>query len=218
MLITEYHRNLPHIQYVGATFFVTFNLRGAMPAEVIARLVGEKERALKRIRRGNDSEGLVYAEQKRHLSRVDRVLDACQYGEDWLKQPQVAAIVAAKLHEYDGRFYDLLAYCIMSNHVHLVIDLATQLDTLGVDDIATTANYTQLHSVLKRIKGGSSLLMNRLLGRNGAFWQPESYDHYVRNNAELVRIINYVLQNPVRAGLVENWQDWPYTYVSDRCP
>ena len=47
----------------------------------------------------------------------------------------------------------------------------------------------------------------------GSFWQAESYDHVVRNG-ELERIISYVLENPVKAGLVEDWEQWPYTYLA----
>ena len=57
-----------------------------------------------------------------------------------------------------------------------------------------------------------------MLKREGAFWQSESYDHVVRNDVELKRIIAYVLNNPVKAGLVENWQDWPYSYVNEAYP
>jgi putative transposase len=47
---------------------------------------------------------------------------------------------------------------------------------------------------------------NKVLGRNGRFWQPESHDHVVRDEQELQRIRRYILENPVKAGLVENWQ------------
>ena len=54
---------------------------------------------------------------------------------------------------------------------------------------------------------------NKLLGLTGAFWQRETYDHVVRPG-ELARIVSYVLENPVKAGLVEDWQQWPHTYLA----
>lgn len=51
-----------------------------------------------------------------------------------------------------------------------------------------------------------------LLGQEGAFWEHESYDHYVRDEAELERIIKYVLYNPVKAGLAADWVAWPWTF------
>ena len=216
MIKTEYHRSLPHLQYVGAVFFVTFNLRGAIPTEVVARLAEEKQLALAGIKKTGGDVDQLYNEHKRHFARIDYILDTNQYGSDWLKQPSIATVIKNKLHEYDAAHYELLAYCVMSNHVHIVVDSAVQLDALSPNDTITSANYTQLHTALKYIKGGSARLANQLLGRTGAFWQPESYDHYVRNAPELGRIIDYTLQNPVKAGLVESWQDWPHSYLSER--
>ena len=55
-------------------------------------------------------------------------------------------------------------------------------------------------------------LANQLLVRSGSFWQHESYGHVIRDQAEYERIIRYVLLNPVKAGLVEHWRDWPYSW------
>lgn len=214
----EYVRNLPHLQYVGATFFITFCLKGSLPAHVVQALIAERERTIKGLK-DEHAAGLaeeVYKEHKRYFARIERTLDACQYGHDWLKQSAIAEVVARRIREADGVGYELLAYCIMPNHVHLVVDTANQLDTLQPDEEVTAANYRQLYQTLKVMKGSSAYEANRLLRRKGAFWQPESYDHYVRDSAELKRIINYTLQNPVKAGLVNDWQDWPFTYLSER--
>ncbi len=216
MLVTEYHRNLPHWQHVGAAFFVTFNLKGAIPRDVYERLAEEKQLALTAIQKSGNSAEQLYAEHKRHFARVDRILDTCQHGPVWLKEPSIADVFKDKLHQYDTTNYELLAYCVMANHIHVVVDTAVQLDALNSSEAVTSANYTQLHTALRYIKGSSSRLANQLLNRTGAFWQPESYDHYVRSAAELERIIDYTLQNPVKAGLVKNWQDWPHNYLSDR--
>jgi REP element-mobilizing transposase RayT len=53
---------------------------------------------------------------------------------------------------------------------------------------------------------------NLILGRDGTFWQHENYDHFARDEAELERIIKYVLYNPVKAGLVKEQKDWKWTY------
>ncbi|AUD02305.1 transposase [Spirosoma pollinicola] len=214
----EYTRNLPHLQYVGATFFVTFCLKGALPAHVVQELIAERERTIKHLKekKADDTADVVYREQKRYFARIERTLDACQHGPDWLRNPSIAAVVANKIREANGKSYELLAYCIMPNHVHLVVDTANQLETLEPDEDVTNDNYQQLFQSLGIIKGGSAFKANQFMGRRGAFWQSESYDHYVRDAAELKRIINYTLQNPVKAGFVTNWQDWPYTYLSER--
>ncbi len=164
---------------------MTFNLKGAIPKEVLNRLQEEKRLALHRIGdqgRGTDER---YAEHKRYFARVDYFLDTSQFGPDWLKLPERAGILKTKLHQYDTYYYELLAYCVMSNHVHMVVNLSFQLDTINADDVINEQNYKSLYTAIKRIKGGSALLANRLLNRAGSFWQPESYDHYVRNADEL---------------------------------
>ena len=71
---TEYFRNLPHLQYVGAQFFITFCLKGSLPADVIQGLVEERDLAISRLQ-SLTSEGR-YNEQKRYFSKIDRVLNA----------------------------------------------------------------------------------------------------------------------------------------------
>ncbi len=65
---------------------------------------------------------------------------------------------------------------------------------------------------MQSLKGYTARQGNLALGRRGAFWQHESFDHVVRDRAEFGRIINYVLNNPVKAGLVNHWQDWKWNY------
>ena len=57
---------------------------------------------------------------------------------------------------------------------------------------------------------------NKVLNRTGEFWEHESYDHYVRDEAGHERIVKYILQNPVKAKLVENWQDWRWSYHANQ--
>jgi putative transposase len=67
---------------------------------------------------------------------------------------------------------------------------------------------------MRLLKGSTSRLCNKELNRTGKFWHHESYDHYVRDEAELDRIIKYIVNNPVKAGLVNDWKDWKFTYLA----
>jgi REP-associated tyrosine transposase len=69
-----------------------------------------------------------------------------------------------------------------------------------------------LDVIMKSLKGYTAWECNRALGGKGTFWQPESYDHIVRDSEEFHRIVNYVLNNPVKAGLVKDWRDWKWNY------
>ena len=65
---------------------------------------------------------------------------------------------------------------------------------------------------MQSLKRQTARKSNIVLGREGTFWQDESYDHVIRDNGEFERIVNYVLENPVKAGLASKWEDWPWTF------
>jgi putative transposase len=69
-----------------------------------------------------------------------------------------------------------------------------------------------MSAIMHSLKLYTAREANLVLGRTGSFWQHENYDHVVRDEAELRRIILYVVHNPVKAGLVEHWEDWKWTY------
>ena len=105
------------------------------------------------------------------------------------------------MHALDGQRYTLEAYCVMPNHVHLVMT-----------PLAAENGYHALARIMYCIKRPTAIAANRLLGRQGPFWQSESYDHVVRNPDELRRIVAYVLLNPVKAGLVDTANRWLWSY------
>jgi len=65
---------------------------------------------------------------------------------------------------------------------------------------------------MKSLKGYTARKANRLLNRTGEFWAHESYDHFVRNAAEWERIEAYILNNPVKAKLIDDWREWKWSY------
>jgi putative transposase len=201
----SYRRHLPHIQPPGATLFITFRLAGSIPTEVLQQLRAEADRVEAILAGIPDPQARAeraYLEQRRLFGKWDTALDTAQSGPFWLRDPQIADLLAESLHHRDGRVYDLVAYCIMPNHVHVVYT------PLPKEDGTYHAMSAIMHS-LKLYTAGES---NLLLGREGQFWQHENYDHVVRDEAELRRIIWYVLNNPVKAGLVECWEDWKWSY------
>ena len=93
----------------------------------------------------------------------------------------------------------------MPNHVHALFRPLEKSD----------GHYHALQTILHSLKRHTARQANKVLGREGAFWQHESYDHVVRDQKEWERIVAYVINNPVKAGLVENWQDWPWTWLKN---
>lgn len=209
---TFYRRRLPHYQPPHATFFVTFRLAGSLPKDVIERLKRERENIEKML-----SKKLGTKDVKEKLRRIralyfgkfDNLLDGAP-GNRWLADPRVADIVSEAIQFRNGRDYDLMAYCVMSNHVHLVVSLARTSHSR--DDLDTNKDGAPLYRIMQQLKSFTAIKANKLLGRSGAFWHHESYDHVVRDDAELERVIRYVLNNPVKAGLAADWQDWKWAY------
>ena len=114
----------------------------------------------------------------------------------YLRQPEIAQIVVNSIYKgVELKHYRLDAFVVMANHVHLLIQPSITPDRL-----------------LRSLKGSTAREANRLLGRTGEpFWQKESYDHLVRNGKEFLKIKAYIENNPVRAGLVENAWDYPWS-------
>ena len=70
---------------------------------------------------------------------------------------------------------------------------------------------TPRESISHSIQSYTANQCNRLLGKTGSFWQIETFDHYARDEAEVFRIIHYIEQNPVVAGLVSRPEDYRWS-------
>jgi len=200
-----YRRRLPHIQPEGATFFVTFRLAGSLPAEVVAKLMEERERInreLEKIKNNKERAERAYLESRRLFGKWDDELDKSTTGVKHLADARIADMLADSLHFRDGKVFELIAFCIMPNHVHIVfIPLKESKD-----------KYFALSKIMHSLKRHTAHEANLILGRSGSFWQHENYDHFVRDDAELERIVKYVLYNPVKANLVKEHIDWKWSY------
>ena len=192
--LTYYERSLPHWLPPGSTIFLTFRLAGTLPAEVLARYYAEWRLADERAALSEPD----YAKQRRYFGRFDALLTGTP-GPTWLQHAGVADIVKRSLHFYDGCAYELSCYCLMPNHVHMLVALSDEGPALA--------------RTLQSIKSYTAKQANQLLGLNGPFWHRETYDHLCRDGAEVERIVAYILQNPVKAKLVEEWRQWPHTFL-----
>jgi REP element-mobilizing transposase RayT len=203
-----YRRNLPHYHPEGFSLFITYRLANPLPEEVLSDLKQQRVQDLERLQTSSLAER--YNVEKKHFSHYDDWLDRCVSGLCWLEKTNVANIVIEKIQSLAGERYKLFTYCIMPNHVHLLIKY---IDEGHLGHHGKTAKYP-VTDTLRLLKGSTARYCNQALGRDGEFWQHESYDHYVRDEEELGRTIHYILNNPVKAGLVDDWKKWPFTYVN----
>lgn len=208
-------RNLPHYHLPNAAYFITFRLAGSLPMEAWKHLQEEYEQQKQILAnkfQGQTLQEERYKLQKQYFARVDAALDRAENGPRWLSEPRFAEIVTQQIHNLHPSYYSLHAYCLMSNHVHVLLD---QQDIPEPPPLKDGQHYTALSHAMRLLKGRTGYACAALLSEHkGAFWQHESYDHVVRNEKEFERILAYIVNNPVKAGLVNNWQDWAYTYVN----
>lgn len=182
-----YRRHLPHWQPHDAVYFVTFRLKNSLPIEVIKSLKEERERTKALLEEFPESERerQNYLEERRYFGKWDSYLDKAESGPRWLAQSEIANIVKEAMHYRDGKVFDLHAFCIMSNHVHVVFEISKADWQSAQPDLSR---------IMQSLKRHTARQVNLILGRQGAFW--------------------YVLENPVKAGLVAQWDEWQWTYCN----
>jgi putative transposase len=197
-------RNLPHLERPGASYFITWRLAGTIPSELLESLRFQTQALHGRSKdTTNNSEKRKQAadERKRIFEQFDRHLDSESTGPKWLTDPCMADIVCNVIKDQTA-FASIDCFTVMSNHVHL---LFTPIDPHTARD------------VLKRIKQITAFHCLKISHSIAPFWEGENYDHIVREN-EWARILIYIIQNPVAAGLCKHWRDWPYTYLAEEFP
>ena len=171
--------------YNEGIYFVTYRLYGSIHPDQLKKLKQELESA--------DED-----EQKRIFKKYDKLLDKADNKVFYLRNNKIAETCIDSIMFFDEKDIEVICYCIMPNHVHLVFRLLSKTKLVG--------------DIMASIKRFSAKNANKILNTKGTFWQAESFDRLVRDEKELYNIIKYVLLNPVNAGLVEEYKVWQYTY------
>ena len=223
-------RNLPHWYVPGAVHFVTYRLADTIPFAILAEMRDRRETRKTR----PPPTGITPPQYRDRLHRqffaeYDNYLDQHRM-IDWLARPTIAAVIRNNLYHHDGTKYHLLAYCVMPNHVHVLlqpIDLIPKpIPDLPTTELTVTENQevlseeitdarSPLATIMHSLKSYTANRGNEFLGRSGQFWLHESYDHWVRDIDELCRIAEYIAANPVKAGLTTRPEDWYFSSAHD---
>jgi REP element-mobilizing transposase RayT len=175
---------LPHFDAPGVRQMITYRLHDALPAnrrrewEVLLTIENERERRIK----------------------IESYLDA-GHGECHLRQREIAALVQENLLHFDGVRYRLLAWVVMPNHVHTLIE----------------TSQTPLTEILHCWKSYTGKAANRLLKRTGDFWQAEYFDRFIRDEEHFRKAVHYIENNPVKAALAKAAEEWVFSSAYHRC-
>jgi REP element-mobilizing transposase RayT len=187
-MISRSRGYLPHLETSAATYFVTFRLADSLPAALLLTWKTELQRKINLDKA--KSEILTHE----YNYKIEKYIDS-GYGNCWLKNPNIAALVKNALRYFDGDRYVLHAWTIMPNHVHVLFTL------LGESSLSKT---------LRSWKSFTAKKANQLLGLSGHFWQPEYFDRLIKSERQFEFTLRYILNNPVKAGLCNEFQEWQW--------
>ncbi|WP_166442571.1 transposase [Phragmitibacter flavus] len=199
--ITVTRQQLPHWTQQHVTYFVNFRLADSVPAPLLRSWEEQRTIWLRVHGITYDSENqwrhklqtlpeaLRREFRTRFTQTFERMLDD-GHGSCLLRNPESRNVVENALRYFHNERYTLGRFVIMPNHVHALI---------------CPQGEHALKDILHSWKRFTARKINEALGRKGELWQSESYDHIVRDEAELQRIENYILQNPLKAGLQDGF-------------
>jgi REP element-mobilizing transposase RayT len=190
---------LPHYDAPGITQIITLRLADSLPAsrrgEWEHLLCIEYNREPQPSGRPASSRFSSSAAASRARRRkLEEYLDR-GWGECWLRQPAVAKLTEEALRFFDGQRYQLQAWVVMPNHVHVLVDVWE----------------TPLAKLVQNWKSFVAGKANQLLGRSGAFWEREYMDTVVTNEKHRQTAVRYIENNPVKGGLVREGKGWPWS-------
>ena len=210
---TQYRRPLT-IPPLGAAYFVTIRLKDALPHKVIRQLETEFEQEKAQILQDHSDqpESPIKEAIKRFFAKYDHQLDHHPRGARLLQHPDVCRTIKDQLYDMDGKYYDLQAHCIMPNHIHFLIDIFHYLDDEDYDPTKPEISKTYLNDTIEKLKARAAYYSNQALGRRGNFWQQGSYQHHIQDDAEWCNVVNYIMLNPVRAGLARTSAEYDHCY------
>ena len=169
---------LPHCDKPGLIQLLTLRLVDSIPIS----------------RRGEWEHLLKIEDVRQRRKELESYLDR-GVGECWLCDARVAACVEESMWFHHGQRYELLAWCVMRNHAHVLVQVWDW----------------PLVKMLQSWKSISAVKANRILGRSGAFWQREYWDTFMRNDEQEKTAIRYIESNPVKAKICRTPEDWPFS-------
>jgi REP element-mobilizing transposase RayT len=168
---------LPHCDAPGLIQLVTIRLHDSLPTS----------------RRAEWESLLKIEDVRERRTRLESYLDRGA-GECWLVRPHIAKCAENALRYFDRQRYQLHAWVIMPNHVHILVEIG----------------HTPLAKLVQSWKRFIARESNKILARKKTFWQREYWDTYMRNAAQTLKAVKYIESNPVKAKLVRQAKDWPW--------
>ncbi len=210
----HYRGKLPHFQQSGQWYSVTCSLFGAIPKGAMEKYALQLEIAKRNLITAKSSKAIdselmklkkqYYITLYNYRLAYDDALHKSKFPKISLMAEKNKPILEECLKFWEGKRLTSHAWCIMPNHFHWI---------LSVYQKDEQENPVYLQDILHSIKLFSARRINKNESLGGQFWIHESFDTTIRNNIHFNNVFTYVINNPVSAGYVKNWQSWPGTFV-----
>lgn len=206
-------RRLPHQDVEGHPIFITACLEGSLSSAGLSRIAKYRGELEARPR----PDGLTEADwedrkQKLLFAFIDKLLDR-ESPVRHLEDERQAEIVQNAFLHFAGERYKLLAFVVMPSHHHWLFLPDETWATKAVQKARPQAGKqkTPREIISHSIQSYTATMCNRVRGETGTYWQHETFDHWARDEAETLRIIEYIEMNPVKAGLVERPEQYRWS-------
>ncbi|MDD2506945.1 MAG: transposase [Candidatus Cloacimonetes bacterium] len=196
--IVNYKRFLPHKQEENSIVSVTWRQNLTIP-QALLDLLQEQSNIWHKTHALDDDKRFLHEQQ---YQLFDTELAKYNHPEFKLTDSEIAYIIKDALHFYNDKKYRLHAYCIMSNHIHALIQPISNSEGI----------IPRLQDIVRGLKTFTAKKINELRRESGSVWAKNFYDSIIRDEDHYWNVLNYILNNPVKAGIVEKWQDYKYLY------
>ena len=178
---------LPHYDEKGCYQSITFRLIDSVPQRLIKQFREELDQV--------DQKFINFEMQQKIEGALSKGMGACS-----LQYDELAVLMEETLLRFDSERYDLIAWCIMPNHVHVLIKTKANLSKI----VQSWKSYVGKYALKNKEKFD-------LATNQKEFWLREYWDRYIRDENHLLNTINYIHQNPVKAKLCERRVDWRWS-------
>jgi REP element-mobilizing transposase RayT len=202
---------LPHCDKPGLVQFITVRLWDSMPAarkgewEHLLAVAGRSDAPRSGARSIASPEptqtGARDIASREQRIKLEEYIDR-GFGECFLRDPRIATLVEDAMRFHHRQRFELLAWVVMPNHFHALIEIGD----------------TPLSRIIQNWKSIVAVKANKLLGRAGDFWQLDYWDTFMRNEAQKLKALRYIENNPVKAKLCRAPEEWPFSSARFRDP
>lgn len=212
-----YFRRFKHEYLPDSYYFITYRIIDSATKKYYEQKAIKIRKEIDFLKSQPDSRSnkTLLLKNKRLLLRIKKKINDPDYRpNEWLKNKEIRDIIKENLHYHENKIYDLVAYSVMSNHVHIIIK-PYEFDAEALLKVKNNRAYKcPLSFCMYKIKRFTGTMANKVLGRTGTFWRDEYYSVLVEDKNHLRKVILYTLLNPVKARLSKHLLNNPYNYLN----